>query len=288
MNLYHYCSQEAFLSIISTHSFWCSALSLSNDTMEGKWIRKIFSDICDEDNMKEQDKNYLIKIWDYFFDSYEGLGFCLSQLGDSLSQWRGYAQNAEGFCIGFSQEGLQWQRANLQGSNDPKKRSYDLIQVNYDIERQREELKPAYQKIKEQIDADAFDKLSRFPHMDTGGEYVDLDANELEMDIMVQIGDMLPKLFQQKNPAFKEEKEWRAVAGFGKAVDHDNIEFRSVGDRIVPYRSFKFDPVIITEVILGPKNQTPKDIVEVVLEKFGYIGWAAKGVTVKKSEASYR
>ena len=238
--------------------------------------------------MQDQDKNSLIQIWDELFDSYEGLGFCLSEHGDSLSQWRGYAQNAEGFCIGFSQEGLRWQRANLLGHNDRKKRSYDLIQVNYDIDRQREELKPAYQKIKERIDAGAFKKLPRYPHMSPEEETMDLGVNELEIEIMVQIGDMLPKFFQQKNPAFKEEKEWRAVAGFGKPVDRDNIEFRSVGNRIVPYRSFNFDPEIIAEVILGPTNQTPIDIVEIILEKFGYFGWAAEGLNVKKSEASYR
>lgn len=295
MNLYHYCSQEAFLSIISEKSFRCSALSLSNDTMEGKWIRKIFSDICDKDNMKQRDRDFLIKIWEHWFSFYEALGFCMSEHGDSLSQWRGYAQNAEGFCIGFSKERLQWQRTNMRGLNEPKKRSFDLIKVEYDIARQREELEPTYQKIKKLIDEGAFDTTSigpladiLFPSTQMEEEFINNDIEKLQTEIIAQIDDILPKFFQLKNPAFKEEKEWRAVAGFSKAVDRDNIEFRSVGDCIVPYRSFKFEPGIIAEIILGPKNQTPVDIIEVVLEKFGYIGWAAEGVMVKKSEASYR
>ena len=145
MNLYHYCSQEAFLSILRTRTFRCSALSLSNDTMEGKWIHKIFSDICDEDGLKEQDKNLAIMLLSIVNEFYEGFGFCLSALGDSLSQWRGYAQDGEGLCIGFSKDGLEALREKIGKSN------FDLIQVNYDLNQQQKELKPTYKKIKKFI-----------------------------------------------------------------------------------------------------------------------------------------
>lgn len=35
------------------------------------------------------------------------LGFCLSEDGDVLSQWRGYADNAQGVAIGFEIENLR-------------------------------------------------------------------------------------------------------------------------------------------------------------------------------------
>ena len=280
MNLYHYCSQEAFLSIISTKSFWCTALSLSNDTMEGKWIRKIFSEICDEKKMETQDKNSLITILDLWLDSYEGLGFCFSELGDSLSQWRGYAQNAEGFCIGFSKEGLELlgEKMGELGTN--------LIQVNYDIEQQRKELEPTYQRIKALVDKGALRPQLLTTHTKTEEEKKeDIKHNEALNQLYSETVTMLPKVFRHKNPAFAEEKEWRAVSIFHKPLNLD-IEFRSVGDRIVPYRRFEFDPAseIITEVILGPKNQTPIEIIQIALRKFGY-----KSVKLlKKSEASYR
>ncbi len=40
MILYHYCSNEAFRSIIDKKAIWLSSLSLTNDPMEGKWLHK--------------------------------------------------------------------------------------------------------------------------------------------------------------------------------------------------------------------------------------------------------
>ncbi len=278
MNLYHYCSQEAFLSIISEKSFRCSALSLSNDTMEGKWIRKILFDICDEDTWEHKDKNSLIKVLEIWLDSCEGLGFCLSELGDSLSQWRGYAQNAEGFCIGFSKEGLESLREKMGES------SFDLIQANYDIDLQRKELQPPYQRIKTLVDKGALRPQMLSAHSKTKKEEKeDAIHNEALNQLYSETMTILPKVFRQKNPAFAEEQEWRVVSIFHKLFELD-IEFRSVGDRIVPYRSFEFDPEVITEVILGPKNQTPIEILNIILRKFGYNSVSLR----KKSEASYR
>lgn len=272
--LYHYCSQDAFLSILHKRKFWCSALSLSNDTMEGKWIHKIFSDICDEDNMEKQDKSDWIELLTKVNILYEGLGFCLSKHSDSLSQWRGYAQNAEGFCIGFSKQDLN-DLVKKKNNNKDNELTFNLIKVEYDEALQREALKPTYEIIKNHIDKQKENK-----------EVV--VQRKTRNEIIQQIANIHPKFFKQKNPAFKEEKEWRVVSGFHKDPEYreselTSIKFRSVGNRIVPYRPFEFDPGLITEVILGPKNQTPKDMVEVALEKFGY-----ENVTVKKSEASYR
>jgi hypothetical protein len=39
--LYHYCSNTAFLSIISSREVFASEFTLSNDILEGKWIREV-------------------------------------------------------------------------------------------------------------------------------------------------------------------------------------------------------------------------------------------------------
>ena len=41
-------------------------------------------------------------------ESLVGVGFCLSEEGDLLSQWRGYAADASGVVIGFSRNYLDW------------------------------------------------------------------------------------------------------------------------------------------------------------------------------------
>jgi hypothetical protein len=42
MNLFHYCSNTAMISIISNKEIWTTELALSNDLLEGKWIREVF------------------------------------------------------------------------------------------------------------------------------------------------------------------------------------------------------------------------------------------------------
>jgi len=104
--LYHYCSTEAFHSIISSRSIWLSALALSNDSMEGKMLIDAFTRLAKRDKIDRQSLVLLQdKILAYHKD--EGFGFSLSLEGDLLSQWRGYAEDGCGVSIGFSKSYLQ-------------------------------------------------------------------------------------------------------------------------------------------------------------------------------------
>lgn len=251
--------------------------------MEGRWVYKIFSDICDQNKLEMHHKSRVLGLLGTLGDFYEGLGFCLSEHGDALSQWRGYAQNAEGFSVGFSKEGLQALSALSHGSGKP---SLSLNKVNYDIHTQQKELEPTYHEIKKLIDQGAFrvPTLLTIEESEEKRKKAAAEQKEALNNIYLHILFMFPKLFQQKNPAFSEEKEWRIVSPYIKNTD-DDIEFRAAGYRITPYRIFEFQSEngIIDEVILGPKNQTPIDIIQAALKKFGY-----KSVTVRKSEATYR
>lgn len=284
MNLYHYCSNHTFFEIISKKAFWCSALSLSNDSMEGRWVHKVFSDICDQEGLEPYPKGQVLGMLSDVNRRIEGLGFCLSEHSDMLSQWRGYAQNAEGFSIGFSKEILDTLGAS---SRDDKNSGFSLHKVHYDIATQKKQLEPTYFDIKERIDQGAFRHRSLIT---SGGMSEDKkkkeqdDQNTAYASISFYLLSLFPRLFQQKNPAFVEEEEWRAVSIYVKSGNLP-VKFRAAGDRLIPYRSFDFVPEtgIINEVIIGPKNQTPIDIVKLALEKFGY-----QDVEVKKSAATYR
>ena len=45
--LYHYCSNASLLDILASHKVRLSDLSLSNDSLEGRWVRKVFQRIRD-------------------------------------------------------------------------------------------------------------------------------------------------------------------------------------------------------------------------------------------------
>lgn len=271
--------------MVSGQSFWCSALSLSNDTMEGRWLRKVFFDLCEEDELWPKDQAYILNMIDAMINGYEGLGFCLSENGDMLSQWRGYAQNAEGFSIGFSKEALTSLSSELRSRN---KDGIKVFKVNYDLAVQREELVPTFREIKKHIDDGAFRTPTLLEEAGLDEEERkrrEQKRQELRMAISGElVKSFLPLLYQHKNPAFSEEAEWRAVSPFLKNRIRD-VDFRVSGNSIVPYRVIPFDSsrALIKEVVIGPRNPTPLDVIEMALKRYGY-----SDVNVRKSEATYR
>lgn len=105
--LYHYCSNNAFHSIIENSSIWLSSLSLSNDSMEGKLVAEIIGLIAKDDELDQAATERLQESVFRLEQFVDGLGFCLSECGDLLSQWRGYADDATGVSIGFSKNYLE-------------------------------------------------------------------------------------------------------------------------------------------------------------------------------------
>ena len=80
--------------MLESRAIWLSSLSLSNDSMEGKLVADIISEMARNDGLNAFDQQQLrdhLARFDQFFD---GFGFCLSEEGDLLSQWRGYADDA--------------------------------------------------------------------------------------------------------------------------------------------------------------------------------------------------
>jgi hypothetical protein len=135
MNLCHYCSNESFISIISTKEIWASEFSLSNDIMEGKWIREIFSKYCDEKSVSASNQNALLRHLDSLIAFSGGAGFCMSEDGDLLSQWRAYASNGGGVSIGFDSEYLKSLGSLKRDRSD--KFNASLTKVEYDVAAQR-------------------------------------------------------------------------------------------------------------------------------------------------------
>ena len=273
MILYHYCSNQAFRSIINNREIWLSSLSLTNDPMEGKWLRKVFRNVCADENLDESAAKRVTELIGVLGDIFEGLGFALAERGDMLSQWRGYANDASGMCVGFSKAYFE----ELGEENKAaKKTGFTLIQVEYDAEKQKTILMPIYKKVKHFIDKGAF----RYP-----GSQMLLDPRPKEefeaeqekwkgafRDLTYNLMFLFPDLFKLKNPAFSEESEWRLISYFIKQGD-DECDFRATSDRIIPYRVFDIPPketFPISEVILGPKNITPVDVIELFLKKCGF------------------
>lgn len=281
--LYHYCSNNAFHSIIENQSIWLSSLSLSNDSMEGKLVTEIITRIAKSDKLDENTIKHLENTFTILEETFDGLGFCLSENGDLLSQWRGYASDATGVSIGFSKEYLeQLSKSDLSSIDD---RSFSIKAVEYEPSLQEKLIKPTYTEIKKLINKGALNIPVTTMLTDTkSAQEIDSQKNaHLTLSFLAM--SLVTELFFLKSNAFREEHEWRLISLFVKSIG-DKCMFRPSNNKIVPYREFKLESLgesAIIEVILGPKNSTPNYVFESILVKNGFTN-----TRVIRSEASYR
>jgi hypothetical protein len=282
--LYHYCSNDAFLKIVGGNSIWLSDLSLSNDSMEGKWAKSIFTKCCEKSDLSEKDVISLGSYFDNFAHLVGAVGFSLSEHGDTLSQWRGYANNGAGIAVGFSKPYL-FTLADQQDAQHPR---FVIKKVTYDESAQESLIAEIANRIISYVEAGAL----CFPFGGILAPISDERVSEiknLHNKMALSFPLFLGHLYQLKNPAFLEEGEWRLVSIVvrGDSLDDlKNMQFRATHDRIIPYRTLeltKTDQPTIKRVILGPRNITPISVVEGFLAKHGH-----ENVEVIPSTASYR
>jgi hypothetical protein len=216
-------------------------------------------------------------------------GFCLSEHEDQLSQWRGYADNGAGVCIGFSKVFLQGLVTLLRSEKDLF--TADLSEVIYDRAKQSSNIAGYLAAIETAVEEGALrPKYSSLLFSVSDDDKKKIEAAEKQLSVTFLA--MFPHLYTLKNPAFREEGEWRLISyiyAVGKRIDTDflsALEFYAKNDRIVPMRNIGMGDKYsgsIKQVILGPKNITPIKVVEAALKKFGFLD-----VDVRTSKASYR
>jgi hypothetical protein len=117
--------------------------------------------------------------------------------------------------------------------------------------------------------------------------------------LQIEMIGFIPHLYALKNPAFREEKEWRlitlitprnplavAMSGQPSGWRLFDMDYHAKRDRLVPFKSFSLTAKAgkhpIREVILGPKNITPASFVDGALRRHGM------SARVRRSTASYR
>jgi hypothetical protein len=130
--------------------------------MEGKLVARILAGIAEADGLDQSATQRLQKLVSGVEQLIDGLGFCLSEQGDLLSQWRGYADDATGVSIGFSKDYLE-----RLGETDQHggKAGFTLNKVEYEREIQEGLLMPTYKEAKRyisEVEALKFKKLSIF------------------------------------------------------------------------------------------------------------------------------
>lgn len=277
--LYHYCSNSSFVSIIRSHEIWASEFTLSNDAMEGKWLRRVVEETLETTDLTFFEQSTALNLYDGMLSNLGAAGICLSENGDLLSQWRAYSENGSGVCIGFQKTAFG------DGSGLPS-----LQRVEYDEARQRSMIQPTIEEIVSVLKAVRSDDDRPMGFL--GATHA---LKRETPGLATAVFKLFPFLYLFKNPAFREEQEWRASIHVVSPPDPRQEEtgpgwhlnkmlYRPLKDRIVPYRALPLaQEHLISEVIVGPRNITPLQIVSAALSANGW-----PKVEVRRSTASYR
>jgi len=280
--LYHYCSTQTGLAILQSRTFRLSALSAANDSMEGRVLGRVFSQLLSGSGLPSEVVDVASVIVEGYPDSTEGFAFCLSEKGDLLSQWRAYSRDGLGMSIGFSSKLLvkDFGQVNLGAQ------FYELAKVEYGEAGLYQTLKPLADEVGEK-----FAKYGRFVKLsegmtreralmvfaDRGADAQGLfygereDTPELVNQLMKLLAPLHFQIYRSKPDSFYEECEWRLLR-YRHKVALPEIEYFADDNSIRPYIPCLIaDPAkeAIREVVLGPKHTSKVDWVRAFLASVG-------------------
>lgn len=300
--LYHYCPNDAFVEIVTKRTVRISALSLSNDSREGRLVGEAVIRLAEKDKLgmriigglgagvPDFPIARLRAGLEYLEKMFDGLGFCLSAEGDLLSQWRGYADDGRGVSIGFSRS--YWEKRSKDSVENAEDFGFSLRKVLYEPTEHEAQVEPTYQELRELINSGELDIVSHGglirAQMRTAEEIAaDNSRNKAaRMKMLSKLLELFPKLHILKSAAFKEEQEWRLVSAYVTNTE-EVLSYRARGASVVPFRDIDVADVegesSITEVVLGPRHITPPEVIQAMLRQHGF-----GIVPVRKSAASYR
>jgi hypothetical protein len=244
--IFHYTDAAGFFGIISTSCLHATHHRFLNDTGEVTFgldaARRIVAEF--EGKIGATAKSRLAQHIDELSkeDSYIA---CLSKRHDALSQWRAYADNGAGYCIGIRVE-----RRTEGFWNETNHWSSHLVECLYGKE----------------VD----DRLrSRFNHV---LERLSIE-NPIDRDELI-VTDFSRAIRRYahvaKHPHFQEEEEWRFIID----APPQGVEYRIGRRGLTPFRPT--DTLPIVKVWIGPNvGPSPRIALETVtrfLEKNGVTG----------------
>lgn len=308
--VYHYCSPQTFLSIMSTSTLRLSNIAKSNDLQEINYITPYLSEaihFVTSDYNKLLSSEYKIspdaidKVVQGYFNELS-MNFyvaCFSAEKDLLSQWTRYADDARGIAIGFNTSEF----ATLQES---PYNGFVFGNIIYDPSVLRQQLIEILRDIIERkwcCDDDAYNQ------------------NLLINSIESFISTFLYYSVLYKNQSFFEENEWRLIynplgrirrvtdlrrffdriketnqySTVGQGFQKKPIQFMITRNNISSYIDLDFSNTcssLVSEIIIGPSSKIErydKDLL-MLLNMKGYRVSDAGiegGIKISKSKTPY-
>lgn len=282
--VYHYCSAETLRAILESKRIRFTDINMLNDSYETKWGYSAFEEAATRLIKRSDIPEAVPEMPIAFFDSVDEVlskiqtiahpfVSCFSLDGDSLEQWRAYADDGRGFAIGFRPSMLQ-------------QLPVSVLAVEYDRESQIKEMMAALVALYFRKNSDTKIEHDKF-----------FEDCVLTATYMVAF----------KHSAFRHEQELRCLHAVNVKFENESIRFSDPGGQNDNGQQFEGLPVNfqvrdnhlcayldmpfcaqdgahpIAEIVLGPKNHSSAVNVLLYLGGLGY-----SKVGLKASSIPYR
>jgi hypothetical protein len=246
--LYHYCPIESLHGILTSKKLWLTNIRYMNDSKEISWLYELAKRAISRESRSDRPENerklrqLLLNHCDNLFldDTFFPHFYCscFSKNGDSLGQWRAYANDGKGVAIGFRQSYLE-SFVTPHGTR--------LADVQYRTQNDFADFKRHFDEACEWL------AKSEYPWHD---DQISATACQTE-------GEWSSLAPFCKNSGFSEEEEVRLVhvAGpVGASRPESQIgplEHRYGRDVVVPYKTLPLEPTSkpIAKIVFGPRNR---------------------------------
>lgn len=246
----HYTSQSGLMGIVSSETIWATNIKFLNDEQEFQHAIDLIRALIPKSKITPEHRDHAV-----YSEFIKQLGeelssldkyvaesiytFSFSQETDLLSQWRGYCQENNGFCLLF----------NIEETFEHVKKKYEnahLMECVYENDAKEKQIKDLLNKYWSQFLAASSKKEK------------EKKIAQLAVEIM-----LLASYF--KHPSFSEEKEKRIVVVLHFAP-HSSLQFRKGRFSLIPYISLPAPRLCIKSVCIGPTAN--KELAKRALEMF--------------------
>lgn len=248
-SLYHYTGIGSLLGISKSNSLWASSVYYLNDGEEIIYAQKKLISLVEKriNTASERLKEFFIELigWLKAFTggAFNLFVFSMSEERSLLSQWRSYTPHGKGVSIEFTPDIIE---------KIKKKNDLQLTRVRYEQDEQIQILEMLLDGITKKFDS----------QKDIADSYKKSNKKNYQGYLEKFRGDVITVFSTIKNPAFKEEKEWRLISKYYASYMTPKIKYREGGSMLVPYMEFELErfydnpknshPVFFKSVCLGP------------------------------------
>lgn len=263
--IYHYTSPGGMKGIIENTALWFTNYKFLNDRSEKIYTYQLLK-ICMEEKKDSLKKQFYDEVMKCISDEGKNIAFTYRGLferydfylasfscnADSLNLWNYYTKNESktGYNITFSTEKLKKSLTN---------KHFNFIKVNYDQDKQREEI---------------------IHYIDCYNNAWDETAREIYLRVLLAtfLDEIEHMSIRSKHEAFKGESEVRIVykgdSEFRKRLrDNNLLKFREMNGIMVPYLQSEFSKDSIVGISISP-TQRDELAQEGLLRLLEYNGYA--------------